>query len=63
MDTNRKHGGRTAPARTPPAGLERCIEAMRAAVADGKPASVTEIAHRDRDPFRVLIATIFRELD
>jgi endonuclease-3 len=31
---------------------------MRAAVADGKAASVTEIANRDRDPFRILISTI-----
>lgn len=31
---------------------------MRSAVADGTVASVTEIARRDRDPFRILISTI-----
>jgi len=38
--------------------MERTIRAMRAAVAGGKQASVTEIAKRDRDPFRILISTI-----
>jgi len=41
-----------------PAALEETILAMRDAVADGRPASVTEIARRDRDPFRILISTI-----
>ncbi len=49
----RDHGRRPSAA-----VLERTILAMRAAVADGSPASVTEIARRDRDPFRILIATI-----
>jgi endonuclease-3 len=31
---------------------------MRLAVEGGKPASVTEIANRDRDPFRILVSTI-----
>lgn len=31
---------------------------MRSAVTDGSLASVTEIARRDRDPFRILISTI-----
>jgi endonuclease-3 len=38
--------------------MERTIAAMRGAIKDGKNASVTEIAARDRDPFRILIATI-----
>jgi endonuclease-3 len=50
------------PARTPPRrssqALERTIAAMRGAIAGGRAASVTEIAHRDRDPFRVLISTL-----
>jgi endonuclease-3 len=49
---------RTPAIRPSPAAIERAIFAMRDAVADGKPASVTEIAHRDRDPFRILISTI-----
>lgn len=44
--------------RPTPAVLERTIRAMRAAVTDGSLASVTEIARRDRDPFRILISTI-----
>ena len=44
--------------RASPASLERTIASMRAAVADAKPPSVTEIAHRDHDPFRILISTI-----
>jgi endonuclease-3 len=44
--------------RTPPGAVERAIRAMRAAVARGRPASVTEIAQRDRDPFRILVSTI-----
>jgi endonuclease-3 len=47
------------PGRRPtPAVLERTILAMRSAVTDGSLASVTEIARRDRDPFRILISTI-----
>jgi endonuclease III len=49
---------RAAARRPSPAALERTIAAMRCAVADGRPASVTEIANRDRDPFRILISTI-----
>ncbi|HET6347807.1 MAG TPA: endonuclease III [Candidatus Krumholzibacteria bacterium] len=48
----------TATRRTEPKMRERAIAAMRDAVSDGKAASVTEIAHRDRDPFRILISTI-----
>lgn len=44
--------------RTAPETLERTISAMRIAVAGAKPPSVTEIAGRDRDPFRILISTI-----
>lgn len=58
MEATTKHRARSGPRRVPAAALERVIAAMRAAVADGKPASVTEIARRDRDPFRVLISTI-----
>lgn len=48
-----------APARRPsPAALEKTIGLMRSAVAGGTLASVTEIARRDRDPFRILISTI-----
>lgn len=48
---------RAAPRRSP-AELERTIVAMRGAIAGARMPSVTEIAHRDRDPFRILISTI-----
>jgi endonuclease-3 len=44
--------------RPAPSLVEHTIRAMRAAVADGTAASVTEIANRDRDPFRILVSTI-----
>jgi endonuclease-3 len=49
---------RRAGPRTPLAALERTIVAMRGAIAGARAASVTEIANRDRDPFRILISTI-----
>lgn len=55
---NTKTDARSGSRRQSTAALERAILAMRSAVADGKLASVTEIAHRDRDPFRILISTI-----
>jgi endonuclease-3 len=58
MDAITRHGGRHRARRTEPGTLERSIAAMRAAVAGGGAASVTEIANRDRDPFRILISTI-----
>lgn len=47
-----------APLRRSSEALERTIVAMRGAIAGGRVPSVTEIAHRDRDPFRILISTI-----
>jgi endonuclease-3 len=38
--------------------LERTITAMRSAVENARIPSVTQIAHRDRDPFRILISTV-----
>jgi endonuclease III len=58
MATTRKRNRPSAGKRPSPAALERTIAAMRDAVADAKRASVTEIAQRDRDPFRILISTI-----
>jgi len=52
MDRTRK------PKQPSSAALERAIVAMRSALSEGKLASVTEIARRDRDPFRILISTI-----
>jgi endonuclease III len=49
---------RRAAPRTPLATLERTIVAMRGAIAGARTPSVTEIANRDRDPFRILISTI-----
>jgi endonuclease-3 len=46
------------PRRPASAGMDRTIAAMRGAIAGGPVASVTEIAHRDRDPFRILISTV-----
>jgi endonuclease-3 len=51
-------GTRNTPTRRSSQTLERTIAAMRGAVAGGRIPSVTEIAHRDRDPFRILISTI-----
>jgi endonuclease-3 len=48
---------RSAP-RPPSAALERTIVAMRDAIAGARVPSVSAIAHRDRDPFRILISTI-----
>ena len=56
MQTTTRRTTRTR--RTSPERLDRTIAAMRAAVAHARPASVTEIANRDRDPFRILISTI-----
>ena len=51
--------GRTAPPRRPtPATFDRVLAAMRRSVRSGALPSVSEIARRDRDPFRILIATI-----
>ena len=58
MDTMTSRNRRSPARCTAPKTLERTIAAMRAAVAGEKAASVTEIAHRDRDPFRILISTI-----
>ena len=58
MDTMTQRNRRNSTRRTEPKTLERTITAMRAAVAGGRPASVTEIAHREGDPFRILISTI-----
>jgi endonuclease-3 len=58
MAKTRTSTSRAAARRPSPAALERTIAAMRRAVANGRPASVTEIANRDRDPFRILISTI-----
>src|SRR5262249_33626742 len=44
--------------RSSSASMERTIAAMRTAIAGRKAPSVTEIAHRDQDPFRILISTI-----
>jgi endonuclease-3 len=38
--------------------MERAIKAMQSAVASARAPSVTEIARRDRDPFRILISTV-----
>lgn len=56
MDTSTR--GRNRARRTPPQDVERAIRAMRAALGDARTASVTAIARRDRDPFRILISTI-----
>ena len=58
MDKTTRRGDRTRSRRTPPEDIDRTIAAMRAAVAGAKTPSVTEIANRDRDPFRILISTI-----
>lgn len=58
MATTRQSKRRVPGARPSPAGVEHTIRAMRAAVVDGKAAAVTEIANRDRDPFRILVSTI-----
>jgi endonuclease-3 len=51
----KRHPGSRRPS---PAALEKTIGSMRGAVPGGALASVTEIARRDRDPFRILISTI-----
>jgi endonuclease-3 len=48
-----KPGKRPAPAR-----VDRVLAAMRAATGGGKLPSVSEVARRDRDPFRILVSTI-----
>jgi endonuclease-3 len=58
MRTTKTQRPHRATPRLSSAALEETILAMRRAVADGRPASVTEIARRDRDPFRILISTI-----
>jgi endonuclease-3 len=55
----RNHSTRQTPAARPsPSAMDETIRSMRAAVGEGQIASVTEIANRDRDPFRILISTI-----
>jgi endonuclease-3 len=39
-------------------GIPRQLAAMRRAVGGGSPPSVSELARRDRDPFRILVSTI-----
>jgi endonuclease III len=58
MDKLKTRSRSTTSRRPSPEALERTIGAMRTAVAGGKAASVTEIARRDHDPFRILISTI-----
>jgi endonuclease III len=41
-----------------PAQAARVLDGMRAATASGKLPSVSEIARRDRDPFRILVSTL-----
>ena len=41
-----------------PARTARVLDGMRAAAASGKLPSVSEIARRDRDPFRILVSTL-----
>ncbi len=45
-------------AATSPARIARVLDGMRAATASGKLPSVSEIARRDRDPFRILVSTL-----
>jgi len=57
--TDRQRATRYRTARRPGAArLDRTIRAMRGALTGGALASVTEIAERHRDPFRILISTI-----
>jgi len=46
------------PARNRKPGAAALLGTMRRAVAGGKAPSVSEIARRDRDPFRILISTL-----
>ena len=41
-----------------PARIPRVLDGMRAASASGRLPSVSEIARRDRDPFRILVSTL-----
>jgi endonuclease-3 len=49
---------RRAAAPPGPAAAVRVLDAMRAATGSGKLPSVSEIARRDRDPFRILVSTL-----
>jgi endonuclease-3 len=48
----------TAARRPAPARIERVLAAMRAAAGAGKLPSVSEMARRERDPFRILVSTL-----